>query len=88
MFLGRCLEREDMRVLLLDEPTRGVDVGGRAEIHAIIRKVAAGGVIVMFASSDLDEVLTLADDIVVMRGGRKVSHRSREQTDQPACSPT
>jgi ABC-type sugar transport system ATPase subunit len=81
VFLGRGLERKDMRVLLLDEPTRGVDVGGRAEIHNIIRKAAAAGTIVIFASSDLDEVLTLADDIVVMRGGRKVSHRKREDTD-------
>ncbi len=81
VFLGRGLERKDMRVLLLDEPTRGVDVGGRADIHAIIRKAASQGVIVIFASSDLDEVLSLADDIVVMRGGRKVSHRSRKETD-------
>jgi len=81
VFLGRGLERKDMRVLLLDEPTRGVDVGGRAEIHNIIRKAAAAGTIVIFASSDLDEVLTLADDIVVMRGGRKVSHRKREATN-------
>ncbi|MFO0991193.1 MAG: sugar ABC transporter ATP-binding protein [Hyphomicrobiales bacterium] len=81
VFLGRGLERTDMRVLLLDEPTRGVDVGGRAEIHAIIRKAAANGAIIVFASSDLDEVLGLADDIVVMRGGRKVSHRKRAETD-------
>ena len=81
VFLGRGLEREDMRVLLLDEPTRGVDVGGRAEIHNIIRKVTAEGVIVVFASSDLDEILALADDIVVMRGGRKVSHRNRAETN-------
>lgn len=81
VFLGRGLERRDMRVLLLDEPTRGVDVGGRADIHTIIRKAAAAGAIVIFASSDLDEILNLADDIIVMRGGRKVSHRKRADTD-------
>jgi len=81
VFLGRCLDRSDMKVLLMDEPTRGVDVGGRADIHAIIRKVAADGAIVIFASSDLDEILGLADEIVVMRGGRMVSHRPRTETD-------
>ncbi len=81
VFLGRCLERDDLKVLLLDEPTRGVDVGGRADIHAIIRAVAARGVVVLLASSDLDEVLAVADDIVVMRGGRKVSRRRRADTD-------
>ncbi|MBL8582044.1 MAG: sugar ABC transporter ATP-binding protein [Rhizobiaceae bacterium] len=81
VFLGRCLERDDLRVVLLDEPTRGVDVGGRADIHAIIRAIAARGVVVLFASSDLDEVLGVADDIVVMRGGRLVSRRPRVETD-------
>lgn len=79
-FIGRWLERRDLRVLLLDEPTRGVDVGGREEIHAIIRQVAADGVVVLFASSDLEEVLGLADDIVVMRAGRTVSRRPRRET--------
>src|SRR5690606_17753386 len=67
-FIGRWLERRDLRVLLLDEPTRGVDVGGREDIHAVIRQVAAEGAAILFASSDLEEVLDLADDIVVMRG--------------------
>ena len=80
-FLGRCLERDDIRVLLLDEPTRGVDVGGRAEIHAMLRSLAAQGVAVVFASSDLDEVLDLADDIIVMRAGRVATHVPRDRTD-------
>ena len=80
VFLGRGLQRKDVRVLLLDEPTRGVDVAGRADIHRIIRQAAADGVIVIFASSDLDEILNLADEIIVMRAGRKVSQRSRHET--------
>jgi len=80
-FIGRWLERDDIRVFLLDEPTRGVDVGGRNEIHTIIRNIAAGGSVVLFASSDLDEVLALADDIVVMRAGSLVSRRRRPETD-------
>ena len=57
------------RVLLLDEPTKGVDVGAKFEIHEIIRREAARGAACLVASSDLTEVLALADRIVVMREG-------------------
>ncbi|HZO13702.1 MAG TPA: sugar ABC transporter ATP-binding protein, partial [Polyangiaceae bacterium] len=67
--LGKWLERPP-RVLLLDEPTRGVDVGAREEIYAILRELASRGAAVIFASSDLPEVLRLADRIVVLRQGR------------------
>ncbi len=80
-FIGRCLEREDVRILLLDEPTRGVDVGGRADIHELLRGLATQGVAVIFASSDLDEVLSLADEVVVMRAGHIVSHVPVAETD-------
>ena len=58
------------RVLLLDEPTRGVDVGAKYEIHAIVREMAATGAACLVASSDLPEVLALADRIIVLREGR------------------
>jgi rhamnose transport system ATP-binding protein len=58
------------RVLLLDEPTKGVDVGAKFEIHEIIRTQAAQGLACLVVSSDLPEVLALADRIVVMRAGR------------------
>ena len=58
------------RVLLLDEPTKGVDVGAKFEIHEMIRRQAARGLAVLVVSSDLPEVLALADRIVVMREGR------------------
>ncbi|MFN5497171.1 MAG: D-xylose ABC transporter ATP-binding protein, partial [bacterium] len=51
------------------EPTRGVDVGARAEIHAEVRRLAEQGSAVLFASSELEEVLLLADRIVVMHDG-------------------
>ncbi len=57
-------------VLLLDEPTKGVDVGAKFEIHEAIRKQAASGLSVLMASSDLPEVLALADRILVMKEGR------------------
>ena len=58
------------RVLLLDEPTKGVDVGAKFEIHNIVRRQAAEGMGCLVVSSDLPEVLTLADRIIVMREGR------------------
>lgn len=58
------------KVLLLDEPTRGVDVGARAEIFEIVRRMAGSGVAVVFSSSEIQEVLTLATRVLVMAGGR------------------
>jgi rhamnose transport system ATP-binding protein len=58
------------RVLLLDEPTRGVDVGAKAEIHRTIQSLASAGLACVVVSSDLPEVLSLADRILVMREGR------------------
>jgi rhamnose transport system ATP-binding protein len=58
------------RVLLLDEPTKGVDVGAKYEIHGVVRRVAAEGAACLVVSSDLPEVLALADRILVMREGR------------------
>ena len=57
------------RVLILDEPTQGVDVGAKAEIHGIVRRLADEGLAVLLISSDLPEVLGLSDRIAVMRGG-------------------
>ncbi|MGD0775615.1 MAG: sugar ABC transporter ATP-binding protein [Candidatus Solibacter sp.] len=67
--LSRAMLTEP-KVLLLDEPTRGVDVGARAEIFEIIRRMAAGGVAVVFSSSEIHEVLTLATRVLVMAGSR------------------
>jgi L-arabinose transport system ATP-binding protein len=67
--LARWLAR-DSKLLILDEPTRGVDVGAKADIYAIIDQLASRGVAVLVISSELPEVLGLADRIVVMKGGR------------------
>jgi ABC-type sugar transport system ATPase subunit len=67
--LGKWLIRKP-RVLLLDEPTRGVDVGAKADIHRAIRAAANEGAAVLIISSDLPELLRLSDRIVVMRDGR------------------
>lgn len=58
--------------LILDEPTRGIDVGAKAEIHNLIRQLAAQGAAIVMVSSDMDEVLALSTRIVVMHEGRQV----------------
>lgn len=58
------------RVLIMDEPTRGVDVGAKAEIYAIMNELAASGVAIIMISSELPEVINMSDRIVVMAGGR------------------
>ncbi|MCE7011482.1 sugar ABC transporter ATP-binding protein [Kibdelosporangium philippinense] len=60
------------RVLLLDEPTRGVDVGARAELYRLIRELAADGVALVLVSSEMPEVLGLADRVLVVRDGRVI----------------
>jgi ABC-type sugar transport system ATPase subunit len=67
VFVGRCLGRDDVFALLLDEPTRGVDIGGRAAIHHLLRAAADAGLVVLFASTELEELLGLGDVIVTMR---------------------
>jgi ABC-type sugar transport system ATPase subunit len=71
------------RLLLLDEPTRGVDVGARADIHAAIRALAARGAGVVVASSDLPELLALSHRILVLRNGRPVALADTEGLDAP-----
>ena len=58
------------RVLIVDEPTRGVDVGAKGEVHALLRQLSEQGTAVIVISSELPEVLAIADRIVVMREGR------------------
>jgi D-xylose transport system ATP-binding protein len=69
--LGKWLERRP-RVLLLDEPTRGVDVGAREELYGILEDLAGDGVAILFASSDLNEVMRLARRCIVLRDGKVV----------------
>ena len=71
-------------LLVLDEPTRGVDVGAKAEIYAIVDQLAKEGVAVLFVSSELPEVLGLADHIYVMAGGRIVGDMDRANASEEA----
>ncbi len=79
--LARWLLRE-CEVLLLDEPTRGVDVGARSELYALIRRLADEGVAVVLVSSEVPEVLGLADRVLVLREGQVVHEGPAQNIDE------
>ncbi|MFI2436089.1 sugar ABC transporter ATP-binding protein [Streptomyces sp. NPDC018693] len=79
--LARWLLR-GCRVLLLDEPTRGVDVGARAELYAVVRRLANEGLAVLLVSSEVPEVLGLADRVLVLREGRVVHTAPARELDE------
>ncbi|MET0348663.1 MAG: sugar ABC transporter ATP-binding protein [Rhizobacter sp.] len=81
--LGKWLLREP-KVLLLDEPTRGVDVGAKAEIHALLERMAARGLAVLVVSSDLRELMGLCDRMMVMSRGVITGEVPRDQFDEEA----
>ncbi len=70
------------RVLIVDEPTRGVDVGTKAEIYGLMRELARGGLAILVISSDLPEVLTISDRILVMRAGMLAGEISFEEASE------
>jgi ribose transport system ATP-binding protein len=80
--LARCLH-QDAQVLLLDEPTRGVDLGTQHELISLLRELAAEGRSVLFTSSSTEELLEACDTIGVMRDGRLVDVRSSAQWTRP-----
>ena len=79
--LGKWLVRTP-RLLLLDEPTRGVDVGAKAEIYRLIRELADRGVAILFASGDMEEIFALADRVLVMHDGRVMADRGVRQMSE------
>jgi rhamnose transport system ATP-binding protein len=70
--LGKWLETEP-RILIMDEPTRGIDVGAKAEIHALMSRLAADGMAILMISSELPEILGMSDRVLVMHNGRLVA---------------
>jgi ribose transport system ATP-binding protein len=67
--------------LILDEPTRGVDVGAKEEIYAIVRQLAADGAGVLLISSEIEEVLMISDRVVVMREGKVTFNSPNKNLD-------
>jgi ribose transport system ATP-binding protein len=72
------------KLLLLDEPTRGVDVGARAELYALVRRLADEGIGVLLVSSEVPEVLGLADRVLVLREGRVIREAGAGELDEHA----
>jgi rhamnose transport system ATP-binding protein len=69
-------------VLILDEPTQGVDVGSKAEIHALMEELAERGLAVLMISSELPEILGMSDRVAVMRGGTIAGVLARDEATQ------
>jgi ABC-type sugar transport system ATPase subunit len=78
LLLARCLHRKP-RVILADEPTRGVDIGAKSEILASLRRLADEGVGVVVVSSEIEEVLAVADRVLVLAQGRLVDIAHRDE---------
>ena len=73
----------DPKVLIVDEPTRGIDVGAKAEIYRLLRDLAGQGVAIVMISSDMEEVLLLSDRVAVMCEGRLSGVLEREHCTEP-----
>ncbi len=80
--LARWLVTGTPRLLILDEPTRGIDVGARSEIYRLIHDLAESGVAVLLASSDMPELINLSHRILVMRGGAIAGELARDAVNQ------
>ncbi|MDR7332907.1 L-arabinose ABC transporter ATP-binding protein AraG [Roseateles asaccharophilus] len=85
VILARWLAEPGLKVLILDEPTRGIDVGAKNEIYKIIHDVAASGCCVIVISSELPEVLGIADRLIVMRDGRISGELDRADASETAA---
>jgi len=83
VYLSRCLLTEP-RVLLLDEPTRGVDVGAKADIYRLMRGWVAQGISILLITSEMEELLSLSDRILVMRAGRIATEFGRGEATKDA----
>jgi ribose transport system ATP-binding protein len=74
----------DTKLIIFDEPTRGIDVGAKAEIYRLMGSLADNGVAIIMISSDMEEILGVADRVAVMHEGRITGFLDRSQFDQEA----
>jgi ribose transport system ATP-binding protein len=81
--LGKWLAMEP-EILLLDEPTRGIDVGAKREIYNLMEELAAKGVAILFVSSEMEEILGMSDRAMVMHEGRITGELLRDQLTEEA----
>ena len=83
MVLGKWLALKP-QVLLMDEPTRGIDVGAKQEIYRLMEDLARQGVAILFVSSELEEILGLSDRVIVLHEGRITGQLPRERLTEEA----
>ena len=81
--VGKWLARQP-KVLIFDEPTRGIDVGAKSEIYALMDRLASDGVAILMISSDLEEILGMSDRVVVLHEGRLAGELPRERMTEEA----
>jgi rhamnose transport system ATP-binding protein len=79
--LAKWLSRRP-ELLIIDEPTRGIDVGTKAEVHRLLDELVGEGVAILMISSELPEVLGMADRVLVLREGSLVAELSRDEADE------
>lgn len=82
VILARWLSERNIKVLIIDEPTRGIDVGAKSEIYSLLYDLAEAGLAIVVISSELPEVMGISDRIMVMCGGRVAAAFEREQFDE------
>ena len=80
--LAKCLATKP-RLMILDEPTRGIDVGSKAEIYQVMEDLAREGVAILLMSSEIQEVIEMSDRVYVMRKGRIVAELKGEEATEP-----
>ena len=66
-------------VIILDEPTKGIDIGSKAAVHAFMRELASQGLAIIMVSSEIPEIIGMSDRIIVMREGRQVAEFNQQQ---------
>lgn len=82
VILARWLIQSNVKVLLIDEPTRGIDVGAKSEIYTLLNMLAKQGLCVVVMSSEMPEIISLADRVYVMKNGRINGSFAKEEVTQ------
>ena len=84
VIVARWLLKDDLKVLIIDEPTRGIDVGAKAEIYGILDRLAQAGLAIIMMSSEMCEILSMCDRVYVMKNGKITGEFGREEATQEA----
>ncbi len=79
--IGKALMTQP-KILLMDEPSRGIDIGAKAEVFQVMRKLAADGLGILFVTSDLDEVMSLSDRVIVMSNGKITGEWNKDNIEE------